>query len=185
MESSEEEFKKDQELIKAKVKIFNDFPKPGIAFYDLFSILEDSSIRSAVIKSSITLIKKGVPNFNTIVGLEARGLMLGFLFADLLKVRFVPARKKGKLPGECASEDFSLEYGKDSFEIQKSLITKDSKVLIIDDLLATGGSLLAVEKLVIKLGGEIAGYYVIFKNAQLKGETKLQKPAKLINMINI
>lgn len=115
-------------------------------------------------------------DINVIVGLDARGFLFSFMIAAELKIACVPVRKKGKLPGDCIKHEYVLEYGNDVFEIQKDSIKEGQKVLIIDDLLATGGSLNAACELVKKTGGIVKECVVIMELTELKGREKVKAP---------
>lgn len=112
-------------------------------------------------------------NFDIILGIESRGFLIGPLLARELKVPFGPVRKKGKLPGELYSVDYELEYGHDALQVQKNCLPKSSKCLIVDDLIATGGSLLAAKKLVEMSGSTVAAFVVIIELKSLHGKDKL------------
>jgi len=111
--------------------------------------------------------------FNRILGIESRGFLIGPLLAQRLKLPFSPIRKKGKLPGELYTVEYELEYGKDVLEVQKHSLPDDSKCLIVDDLMATGGSLLAAKKLVELAGSKVAAYAVVIELKSLKGASRL------------
>ena len=181
MEASfgDKEYEAAVKELDAKVAKFPDFPKKGVLFYDLFSLLYDAHLRDLVIKTFMYVIKKHFTGkYDVIGGLEARGLMLGFHLAELLHMPFVPLRKPGKLPGECIKTTFTKEYGSDAFEVQKHMIKPGTRVLIIDDLLATGGSMAACDDLIEKCGGTIAGYVVIFYLVILMVRKSLSIPQK-------
>ena len=125
----------------------------------------------------IEMIDARVGNFTHIVGLESKGFVLGLTLALHYKLPFVPIRKKGKLPGECFRQEYSLEYGKDTVEIQKSALPVGSKVILLDDLLATGGTLAAGEALIGNIeGAEVVANVVIWEIDFFKGRDKLSKP---------
>lgn len=113
-------------------------------------------------------------DFDRVLGIESRGFLVGPLLAHRLKLPFGPIRKKGKLPGELYSISYELEYGTDVLEVQKSGLPKNSKCLIVDDLIATGGSLQAAKKLVELSGSQVAAYVVVIELEALKGRTKLE-----------
>ncbi len=182
----EKEFTAAAKEIEEKVGKFQDFPKKGVCFYDTFSILYDPHLRELMFNCCLYLIRKNFSGqFDAIGGLEARGLAMGLHLAELLKVPFVPFRKPGKLPGECASAAYTKEYGTDSFEIQKHTVKKGTRVLLIDDLMATGGSLAACDAVVEKCGGVVAGYVVIFYLRTLHGEKKIKSPEKFKTILNL
>ena len=139
--------------LKDSIRIVEDFPKKGISFKDITTLIQDGE----KLKYTIDLIANNLKNKNVdlIVGPEARGFIFGVPVAYALGVGFVPVRKKGKLPGETIEVSYSLEYGEDVLEIHKDVIKQGSRVVIIDDLLATGGTIKAVVDLVTKAGGQV------------------------------
>ncbi|OAT89064.1 adenine phosphoribosyltransferase [Candidatus Arthromitus sp. SFB-turkey] len=139
--------------LKDSIRIVEDFPKKGISFKDITTLIQDGE----KLKYTIDLIVDNLKNKNVdlIVGPEARGFIFGVPVAYALGVGFVPVRKKGKLPGETIEVSYSLEYGEDVLEIHKDVIKQGSRVVIIDDLLATGGTIKAVADLVTKAGGQV------------------------------
>jgi adenine phosphoribosyltransferase len=156
---------------KDKIRVILDFPKPGIRFKDITTLLkEGDSYRAA-----IDTVAKQYANqeIDIIVGPEARGFVVGAPLAYALGTGFVLVRKSGKLPGETIQADFSLEYGKDSLTIHKDAIQPGQKVLIVDDLLATGGTIAATIDLVTQLGGEIVGAAFLIELRYLDGRKKV------------
>jgi adenine phosphoribosyltransferase len=129
----------------------------------------------------LNYIKKNHPDINVVVGLDARGFLFSFMIAAELEIACVPVRKKGKLPGDCHKFEYVLEYGTDVFEIQKDAIKEGQTVLIIDDLLATGGSLNAACELVQKAGGIVKECIVIMELTALKGREKV--PSSVFSFI--
>lgn len=148
------------EYIKSVVKTVPDYPKPGILFRDVTSVLEDHKAFSECI--AILLEKYQGMGFTKVAGTEARGFLFGAPLAIEMGVGFVPVRKPNKLPREVVSESYELEYGMDTLEIHKDAIQPGDKVLLIDDLLATGGTIAASAKLIRSLGGvvEHAGFVI-------------------------
>ncbi len=172
--------------IQTKVAKFPDFPKPGVLFYDLFSLLYDQHLRKLVIDCMLYLTEKHFAGkFDVICGLEARGMMLGFYLAEVLKVPFIPFRKPGKLPGEVVKVSFQKEYGGDAFEVQKSALKKGTRALFVDDLLATGGSFAACDQLADLCEATVAGYLIIFNLGPLHGERKLKHPELVRYILNV
>ena len=148
-----------------------DFPKKGIIFKDITTLLKDTEAFKQTIDMMVEKYKgKGI---GKIVGIESRGFIFGGAVAYLLGCGFVPARKPGKLPAETISESYTLEYGENTLELHVDAIEKGEKVVIIDDLLATGGTAAAVAKLVEKLGGQIEGLEFLIELDFLKGKEKL------------
>ncbi|MBE0416107.1 MAG: adenine phosphoribosyltransferase [Dehalococcoidia bacterium] len=158
--------------LEERIRDVPDFPKKGIIFKDITPLLKDT----AAFKYVIDLLTeryhdKGV---EVVVAMEARGFILGAPLAYKLGVAFVPVRKVGKLPAETVSAQYSLEYGVDSLEMHKDAILPSQKVLIIDDLLATGGTIAATIELVEKLGGEVIGIAFLIELTFLNGRQKLK-----------
>lgn len=148
-----------------------NFPKEGIIFKDITTLLKDSKGLKEAADNLYNLSKnKGITK---VVGIESRGFILGGVLAEKLDAGFVPIRKPGKLPSEKISESYSLEYGIDTIEIHKDAILPGDKVLLHDDLLATGGTMEAAVKLIEKLGGEVVQISFIIELLFLEGRKKL------------
>ena len=123
-----------------------------------------SKILFNIIEKVVKILEeKSEKKINVILGLESRGFLIGMVIAERLKIPFVPMRKKNKLPGECYKIDYTTEYSKDTFELQKNAVNSDSNVLVVDDLLATGGTLKAAEDLLKMAGAKIGGFLTIFE----------------------
>ena len=149
-----------------------DFPEKGIMFRDITSVLQDADgFRLAV--DAYKKMLEGV-DFDIIVGAEARGFIFGAVLAYLLNKPFVPARKPGKLPRETLSQEYELEYGFASIELHTDSIKKGEKVVIVDDLIATGGTVEAIAKLVERLGGEVVKIVFLMELAGLRGRDRLK-----------
>ncbi len=167
----------DTRLILEK-DIFNavrevpDFPKEGILFKDINPMFQDSELCKRIIDHLADHYKND--KLDVIAGIESRGFYFGFPLALQLGIPFVPIRKKGKLPGELIEQSYDLEYGQATIEVQKGAISKNSRVLIHDDLLATGGTALAAAELVRKSEAEIVGFNFIIGLEFLNGEEKLR-----------
>ncbi|XP_067642660.1 adenine phosphoribosyltransferase [Eurosta solidaginis] len=161
------------DYIKSKIGTFPDFPKKGIVFRDIFSALNDPTACKYLKELLVHHIKEYYPDAEVIVGLESRGFLFNFLIAAELGIGCAPVRKKGKLPGDLISVDYESEYGKDTFEMQANAIQSGQKVVIVDDLLATGGSLKAAAELVRKAGGVVIGSLVVLELEDLHGRDKL------------
>lgn len=159
--------------IKNKIRTVPNWPKKGVMFRDITTLLKDPTGFKICLEDFIKRYRK--KNFDLVVGIDSRGLIIGGALAFALKKGFIPIRKKGKLPAETEREEYQLEYGKDSLEIHKDAISKGQKVLIVDDLLATGGTSLAAVKLIRKLGGEIVEIAFIIDLPDLKGGKKLKE----------
>ena len=154
------------------VRSIPDFPEPGIVFRDVTSILQDKDGLRMAIDQMQTYLKD--LEFDVIVGPESRGFIFGVPIAYNLNKAFVPIRKKGKLPCETISMDYDLEYGKGTIEVHKDAIQPGQKVVIIDDLIATGGTIEAITKLVKELGGEVIKIVFLMELKGLEGRKKLE-----------
>lgn len=158
--------------LKEKIRVIEGFPKEGISFKDITNLVADGEAFKESIDRIVEHLKD--KNVDVILGPEARGFIFGVPVAYALGVGFVPVRKKGKLPAETVSVDYSLEYGVDVLEIHKDAIKKGQKVAIVDDLLATGGTVEAVAKLVEKVGAEVVALDFAIELTELKGRNKLE-----------
>lgn len=159
--------------IKDAVSEHPDFPKPGIIFKNVFPVLRNPSLFKDLIDVMVESVRKNADGVKLIVGLDARGFLFGPMIAQALGVGFAPVRKAGKLPGATHSITYKLEYGQDTFEIEKDALTQGEKVVIVDDLLATGGTMKAAYDLVNKAGGEVLQCLVIIELADLCGRDKV------------
>jgi adenine phosphoribosyltransferase len=159
------------EALKEKIRHVPDFPKPGILFYDITTLLSDSAGFRSVIDAMVEPYSKAA--FDVVVGIESRGFILGAAIADRLRCGFVPVRKLGKLPSRTARATYELEYGTDSLEMHLDAVTKGQKVLIVDDLLATGGTARATIDLVRQVGGDVAGVAFLIELTALNGRARL------------
>ena len=159
--------------IKDLVRDVRDYPKPGIVFKDITPVLSDiNALRTSIKEMAAPFTNLGI---DIVVGIESRGFIFGAPIADLLNAGFVPVRKPGKLPWKTKSVSYELEYGTDALEIHEDAITEGQNVLIVDDLLATGGTAEATCKLVSKLGGNIKGLSVLIELKDLKGRKRLNQ----------
>lgn len=154
------------------IRTIEDFPKEGISFKDVTPLLKDGDAFRYAVKSIADKLRN--LNVDVIVGPEARGFIFGAPVAYELGVGFVPVRKPGKLPAETARYEYELEYGKDSLEIHRDAIKKGSKVALVDDLLATGGTILSAAKLVEQLGGEVVHIGFLIELEFLNGRDNLK-----------
>ena len=160
------------EYLKSLIREIPDFPKKGILFYDITTLLKDKTGFATLIdKLSEQYISQDV---DLVLGMEARGFIFAPALAYRLNAGFVPVRKPGKLPAECVRHDYALEYGKNTLEIHRDAIQKGQRVLIVDDLLATGGTAEATAKLAESLGGKVAGLGFVVELEFLKGREKLK-----------
>lgn len=149
-----------------------DFPEPGIMFRDITSVIQNPDGLKLAIDGLTDLVKD--LDFDLVIGPESRGFIFGVPVAYLLGKGFIPVRKKGKLPRETVSQKYDLEYGQAEVEIHKDAIQPGQKVVIVDDLIATGGSAEAVAKLVEKLGGKVLKMVFVMELAGLEGRKKLE-----------
>ncbi|TAN43849.1 MAG: adenine phosphoribosyltransferase [Nitrospirae bacterium] len=161
--------------IKSKIRTIPDYPKKGIMFRDITTLIKDPVGFRLVIDNFTQRYIKGDHDFNVIVGIESRGFIIGGALSYTLGRGFVPIRKKGKLPGEKITHEYELEYGTDIIEIHKDAIKKGDKVLLVDDLLATGGTALAAATLIEKLGGTVAEMAFIVDLPDVGGAKKLKQ----------
>eukprot|EP00127_Corallochytrium_limacisporum_P004483 Clim_evm10s165 gene=Clim_evmTU10s165 len=166
----------DIEYIKSLVAAIPDFPKPGILFRDIFPVFHDPVAVQSIINHLAAHIQKTHKDVHAIVGLDARGFLIGPPLAMALGAKFVPVRKKGKLPGECVDVEYKLEYGSDHFEMQKRSLKEGENVIIVDDLLATGGTLSAANELCKLLGATVLQNLVLIELTPLKGRNKVSTP---------
>ena len=158
--------------IEEYVRSIPDFPEPGIIFRDITSVLQDADGLQLAIDSMIKLLD-GV-DFNVVAGTESRGFIFGVPIAYEMHKPFVPVRKKGKLPCETISQSYDLEYGQATIEMHKDSIKPGQKVVLVDDLIATGGTIEAAIKLVEQLGGEVVKVIFLMELAGLKGRERLK-----------
>jgi adenine phosphoribosyltransferase len=156
--------------LKKMIRTVPDFPKPGIQFYDITTLLKEPYGLRTTIDRLTELIDD--PNIDTVIGVEARGFIFAPALAYRLGAGFVPVRKPRKLPAETESISYELEYGKDTLEIHKDAIGDGNRVIIADDLLATGGTARAVVDLVERLGGTVAGLAFVVELSFLNGRER-------------
>ena len=157
--------------LEALIRAIPDFPIPGILFRDITPLLADPAGFKAMV--DLFVEKYGGSKIDYVVGIEARGYMLGAPVAYALNAGFIPVRKPGKLPGEKFTEEYELEYGTNTLEIHADAVGKGKRVLVIDDLLATGGTMAATLRLLARLGADIAGVGVLIELAGLNGRAAL------------
>jgi len=160
------------ELLKKLIREVPDFPKPGINFYDITTLLKDAK----GLRESVRMLKDLNKDLqiDTVIGVESRGFIFGAPLAIELGTGFIPVRKPKKLPAECVSISYDLEYGQDTLEMHKDAIGEGHKVLIVDDLLATGGTARAVVDLVESVGGEVVGLNFVVELDFLNGRNKFE-----------
>jgi adenine phosphoribosyltransferase len=159
------------EIMKAKIRHVPDFPKPGILFYDITTLLRDPQGFKAVIDHLVA--PHAGAGIDLVVGIESRGFILGGAVADRLGAGFVPIRKPGKLPAKTIRESFQLEYGSDSLELHHDAVTPGQRVLVVDDVLATGGTARAAASLVRQLGGNLHALAFLIELTFLRGRDQL------------
>jgi adenine phosphoribosyltransferase len=157
--------------LKAKIRNVPDFPKPGILFYDITTLLRDRDGFHHVVEALAAPFKG--QNVDLIVGIESRGFILGGAVADALGAGFVPVRKPGKLPARAVKESYALEYGTDALEIHEDAVTPGQRVVIVDDVIATGGTAKATASLVRRLGGTVQALAFLVELEFLNGREKL------------
>ncbi len=158
--------------LKSIIREIPDYPKPGILFYDITTLIKEKRGLATVIDGiTAHFIDKDI---DLVVGMEARGFIFGPAVAYRLNAGFIPIRKPRKLPGETVKYTYQLEYGEDTLEIHRDAIRKNQRVLIVDDLLATGGTAAAAIELVKSLGGQICGVAFVIELDFLKGRDKLK-----------
>lgn len=159
------------EDLKKLIREVAGFPKPGILFYDITTLLKDPIGLRSVIDGLRSHYREA--QVDVVVGVEARGFIFAPALAYALGAGFVPVRKPGKLPADCVRVTYDLEYGSDSLEMHRDAVTKGTRVLIVDDLLATGGTAAAVARMVIDQGGLVAGIGFVIELTFLQGRRKL------------
>jgi adenine phosphoribosyltransferase len=159
-------------LAQRLIRDVKDFPKEGIVFKDINPVMEDAAAFQEVVDRMLDYAR--TRQVDVIAGIEARGFIFGAPLALALNVGFVPVRKLGKLPGETMRAEYALEYGTNTVEMQKGAVKPGQRVLIVDDLLATGGTAAAAAVLIDKLGGDVAGMVFMVELGFLNGRENLQ-----------
>jgi adenine phosphoribosyltransferase len=158
--------------LKAKIRNVPDFPKPGILFYDITTLLRDpDGFRDVIAAMASPFLNQSI---DLVVGIESRGFILGGAVAEALGAGFVPVRKPGKLPAKAVKESYALEYGTDALEIHEDAVLPGQRVVIVDDVIATGGTARATASLVRKLGGTVHALAFLVELEFLKGREKLE-----------
>jgi adenine phosphoribosyltransferase len=157
--------------LKQHIRSVPDFPKAGILFYDITTLLRDpQGFKMTIDMLSTPYLDQGI---DAVVGIESRGFILGAAVAERINAGFIPIRKPGKLPAKALKETYDLEYGKDAIEIHEDAIASGQRILIVDDVLATGGTASAAVQLVKKLGGELHGVAFLIELLFLNGRQKI------------
>ena len=162
-----------EDQLKAVIRDIPDFPKPGIVFKDITPLLQHSEL----VELAVQELARRLENieFDVIAGIESRGFLFGFLLAQHMKKPFIPIRKQGKLPYHTVSESYKLEYGQATIEMHQDAFPEGTKVLLHDDLLATGGTVVAASKLIEKVGGSVAGYTFVISLDFLQSAGRLTR----------
>src|SRR5437762_3056695 len=165
--------------LKDKIRHVPDFPRAGILFYDITTLLQDpAGFHAAIDSLALPFTGQGI---DIVVGIESRGFIFGAAVADRIGAGFSPVRKPGKLPSSCVRTTYDLEYGSDTLEMHDDAVKKGQRVLIVDDLLATGGTARAAVDLVTGLGGDVRGLSFLIELVALNGRSKL--PGKTVNAV--
>lgn len=170
-----------EDKVKSIIRDVPNFPKEGIVFKDITPIMMNAELSNEIVDHLVNVYKDA--NLDVIAGIESRGFLFGYPLAMKLGIPFILIRKKGKLPYDKVSYDYDLEYGSATIEMHTDAITKGTKVLIHDDLLATGGSAAAAAELVKVCGGEVAGFSFLVSLDFLNGEEKLSGYNAEINSV--
>ena len=173
--------KKLENNLKKKLRVIPDFPKKGILFQDITSITDNKKLFKEVVLEISKYIKRN--KFTKIAAVEARGFIFGSAVSFKTEVPFVPIRKKGKLPGKVLKQKYQLEYGSDEIQIHKNSINERDRVLIIDDLIATGGTAFASAKLIEKCRVKSIEFYFIIDLKNIGGSQKLEKKYKVSSIL--
>ena len=162
------------DLVKKSIRTIPDYPKKGVMFRDVTTLLKDARAFTA---ASNMLVSKCAefPDFGYVAGIESRGFIFGSVLAQMLGKGFVPIRKPGKLPGKVCSVDYELEYGRDTLEVHLDAVIKGEGYLVLDDLLATGGTAFASCRLIEECGGLVSGCLFLVELPALGGRNKLNK----------
>jgi len=167
--------------LRKKIRVVKDFPKKGILFQDITSITDDAKLLRQVVKAISRYVKKN--KFTKIAAVEARGFIFGTAIAYECNIPLVPIRKKGKLPGNILKQKYSLEYGNDEIQIHQNALSSEDKVLIIDDLIATGGTAIASAKLIEKFKVKKIEFYMIIDLENVGGSKAVSKKYKISSLL--
>jgi adenine phosphoribosyltransferase len=160
------------QALKQRIRHVPDFPKPGILFYDVTTLMKDATGIQLAVEAMVA--PHAASSVELVVGIESRGFIFGSAVADRLRTGFAPVRKLGKLPSKTRKAEYSLEYGTDSLEIHEDAVTKGQRVLVVDDLLATGGTAAATVSLVRGLGANVVGVQFLIELVKLNGRDRLK-----------
>lgn len=159
--------------LQQTIRDINDFPKPGIVFKDITPILQEPSLCAEIVDEFVRRL--GDTKIDVVAGIESRGFLFGLMLAQRLGIPFVPIRKQGKLPYETICESYKLEYGQSTIEVHTDAFEPAAQVLIHDDLLATGGTVVAASKLIEKAGAQIAGFTFVISLTFLQAQGRLTR----------
>ncbi|MBY0545671.1 MAG: adenine phosphoribosyltransferase [Candidatus Obscuribacterales bacterium] len=173
--------KEKSDWLKSKIRDIPDFPKPGIVFKDLTTLLKDAEAFAYTMEVLTEHYRKLKPDY--IAGIEARGFILGPIIANKLAVGFIPIRKAGKLPHKVVKETYDLEYGTDSVEVHEDAVHMGARVVLVDDLLATGGTAVAAHKLLTKVGAEVISVGFVIELGFLNGRTRLPVGVEVLSLL--
>ncbi len=160
------------DVLKEKIRTIPDFPKPGILFYDITTVLQDPVSFGAVLEALAEPFQR--KKIELVASIESRGFIFGAALANDLGAGFVPVRKPGKLPYETLKQEYALEYGTDTLEVHKDAVSPGQKVLIVDDLLATGGTAFAALQLLRQMGADVVGATFVMELKALNGRKRLE-----------
>jgi len=158
-------------LLKDAIRDVVDFPKPGIVFKDITPILKDAALCNKVVDAFVDRLRD--VRFDIVAGIESRGFLFGLMLANRLNIPFIPIRKEGKLPAQTTKQSYQLEYGYATIEMHTDAFEPGTKVLLHDDLLATGGTVVAASELIKQLGGTVAAYSFVISLDFLNGRERL------------
>ncbi len=164
--------KLNSEKFMSLIRDVKDYPKKGVVFKDITTLIKNGEAFNEVLGILYEICKD--KRIDLVAAIESRGFIFGGALADRLGVGIIPVRKLGKLPAECVTQKYELEYGTDSLEMHTDAVSQGQRVLVVDDLLATGGTLQATCRLIEKLGGEVVGIMVLIELSFLKGREKLK-----------
>jgi adenine phosphoribosyltransferase len=162
---------RSMDALKSKIRSVPDYPKAGINFFDITTLLKEKEGFRSTIEALTQPFEK--QNIDVVIGVESRGFILGGAVADRLGAGFAPVRKKGKLPSKTVEETYDLEYGTDCLQIHSDAVDRGQRVLIVDDVLATGGTAAATVRLIRRLGGEVLSLAFLIELEFLNGRAKL------------
>lgn len=169
-------------VLKSKIRTIPHWPKQGVMFRDITTLLKDSEGFNLMIDQLVHKYRNR--DIDIIAAIESRGFIIGSALAHRLNKGFIPIRKPGKLPAEVESEEYELEYGKDRVEIHKDAIHQGQKVLLVDDLIATGGTCIAAANLIEKLGGRVVECVFVMGLPDLKGMEKLKEKYPVTTLVD-